>query len=157
PRHGELVSKLFEKHGGDARKVLAEHRAWPDQGLFDGFPRDVRWCRASVTRDEALDILYINWDWWLRISDGTRTPREAARRVRAGLVPGVEPDEGDETIARTAATNPPLIAVRAPEGPLVLLEGHVRLTAYALFPDYLPAELEILLGESPRMAEWSEY
>jgi hypothetical protein len=51
----------------------------------------------------------------------------------------------------------PLIAVRVPGGPLVLLEGHVRLTAYALFPDYLPPELEIYLGESSDLAGWSEY
>jgi hypothetical protein len=111
-----------------------------------------------VTYDEALEIRYINWDWWLRLTDGTRRPRDAAERVRAGLVPGVEPDEGDERIAQAAATNPPLIAVRAGEGKrLVLLEGHVRLTAYALFPEHLPGELEIYLGESPQVVDWSEY
>ncbi len=115
------------------------------------------WYRASVTADEVLDILYINWDWWLRITDGTRRPRDAAARVRAGLVPGVEADEGDESIARAATTNPELIAVRAPASYLVLLEGHVRITAYALFPEFLPAELQIFLGESPEMTGWSEY
>jgi hypothetical protein len=72
-------------------------------------------------------------------------------------VAGVEADEGDERIARAAATNPELIAVRAPGSYLVLLEGHVRLTAYALFPEYLPAELELFLGESAEMEGWSEY
>jgi hypothetical protein len=127
------------------------------RGLFDGFPERVDWFRASLTRHEILAIRYINWDWWLTITDGTRMPRDAAARVRAGLIAGVAPNEGDERIAQAAATNPELVAVRAPGGPLVLVEGHVRLTAYALFPEHLPAELEIYLGESPRMAEWSEY
>jgi hypothetical protein len=105
----------------------------------------------------VLDILYIDWDWWLRITDGTRKPRDAATRVRAGLVPGVEADEGDERIASAAATNPELIAVRAPDSYLVVLEGHVRLTAYDLFPAHLPPELEVYLGESEAMAGWSEY
>lgn len=148
-RYGETVRTLEKRIGDNPRAILAAYRSWPDQGLFGGFPRDVRWCRARLTKDELLDILYINWDWWLRLTDGTRRPRDAARRQ--------EGDAGDERIARAAATNPPLIAVRAPGSYLVLLEGHVRLTAYALFPEHLPDELEIYLGESPHMAEWSEY
>jgi hypothetical protein len=158
PRYGERVRELLERHGGDERAVLAEYRAWGrDEGLFQGFPRDVDWFRAALSREEVLDILYINWDWWLRITDGTRRPRDAAARVHAGLVPGVTADEGDERIARAAATNPELIAVRAPGSYLVVLEGHVRLTAYALYPEYLPEELDVFLGESPEMERWSEY
>jgi hypothetical protein len=41
--------------------------------------------------------------------------------------------------------------------PLVLVEGHARLTAYALFPERLPDELEILLGVSPAMAGWCQF
>jgi hypothetical protein len=37
----------------------------------------------------------------------------------------------------------------------VLLEGHVRLTAYALYPEYLPDELEVYLGISPEMSRWA--
>jgi hypothetical protein len=37
----------------------------------------------------------------------------------------------------------------------VLVEGHVRLTSYALYPEYLPPRLEILLGISERAQEWS--
>jgi hypothetical protein len=57
-----------------------------------------------------------------------------------------------------AAANPELIVVTDPErSKLVLLEGHVRLTAYAAFPEYLPEELDGYLGVSPRIGEWSEW
>lgn len=148
-RYGGILRKLEKRIGNDPRALLAEYRSWPDEGLFGGFPRDVEWSLARVTRDELLDILYINWDWWLRVSDGTRRPRDAAARL--------EGDAEDEAIARAAATNPPLIAVRTPRSYLVLLEGHVRITAYALFPEHVPDELEIYLGESPTMAGWSLY
>jgi hypothetical protein len=148
-RYGETVRKLLERLGDNPRAVLSAYRSWPDEGLFGGFPPDVEWCRARLTKDELLEILYINWDWWLTITNGSRRPLDAA------AIQGRDP--GDEAIARAAATNPPLIAVRAPESYLVLLEGHVRLTAYAAFPEHLPDELEIYLGESPRMADWSEY
>jgi hypothetical protein len=158
-RYGERVRALLEKHAGDERAVLAEHRAWGlNEGLFFGFPNNVSWYRAALTKDEVLDILYINWDWWLRITEGSRRPRDAAARMRAGLLPGAPVEDDDERIAQAAATNPELIAVRASEqDPIVLLEGHVRLTAYALFLEYLPTELELFLGESPEMAGWSEY
>ena len=51
---------------------------------------------------------------------------------------------------------PPLIAGTTPaHAPIVLLEGHVRLTAHALFPHLVPDELEILLGVSDEMPNWA--
>jgi hypothetical protein len=131
--------------------VEERKRQWRTrEGLFDGFPGDVAWERVALTRGEVLAILYINWDWWLTVSKGTRLATIAAE-VQGG-------DEGDRAIAEAAATNPELIAVTDPQrAKLVLLEGHVRLTAYAAFPEYLPAELEVYLGISPHIAEWSEW
>jgi hypothetical protein len=154
PRYGKTVRKLLDRVGDNPRAILSAYRSWPDEGLFGGFPRGVEWVRASLTPEEVLDILYINWDWWLTVSGGSRSPRDAARLARSGEA---TIEDEDEVVARAAATNPELIAVRAPESYLVLLEGHVRLTSYALFPEYLPRELEIYLGESPRMAEWCQY
>jgi hypothetical protein len=39
----------------------------------------------------------------------------------------------------------------------VLVEGHVRLTLYALRPDAVPAEVPALLGTSSRMERWALY
>ena len=87
----------------------------------------------------------------------TRSPRVAAERIRAGLAEGVDAESLRALAARLSSPDPPpeLIAVAEPEGDLVLVEGHLRLTAYALFPEYLPERLEILLGISERAAEWS--
>src|SRR5436190_8633054 len=148
PRYGATVRKLLDRVGDNSRAVLSAYRSWPDQGLFGGFPRTVSWSRAALTANEVLDILYIDWKWWLRLSGGSRSPRDAAVRIRAGAIPGVDDGPENELIARAAAANPELIAVRAPSSYLVLLEGHARLTAYALYPQFLPDELEIFLGES---------
>jgi hypothetical protein len=126
-------------------------RQWHErEGLFDGFPDDVVWERVALTRDEVLAILYINWDWWLTVSNGTRLATVAAEVQ--------ERDEENRVIAAAAAANPELIVVTdPPRAKLVLLEGHVRLTAYAAFPECLPVELEAYLGVSPRIGEWSEW
>jgi hypothetical protein len=135
----------------DARALLEGHRGYERrEGLFHAFPRDVEWFRANLTRDELLDIRYIDWDWWLDVSRGTRSAREAARRIRAGEIPGVTVEEHDPRFDH------PLIAATTPVlSPLVLVEGHVRLTAYALFPERVPDEVEILLGISEKMARWA--
>jgi hypothetical protein len=136
--------------------LLEEHRAFGSrEGLFFGFPDQVDWHRAALVRDDVLEIRYITWDWWLRISDGTRSPLQAARRIRAGEVAGIT---AEEHAAVVGGPHPELIAAATPAlSPLVLVEGHVRLTAYALFPDRLPHELEILLGVSDEMADWCQF
>jgi hypothetical protein len=59
-----------------------------------------------------------------------------------------------------APADPPreLIAVSRPNDTrLVLLEGHVRLTAYALYSEFLPDELELFLGTSEQIDRWSNF
>jgi hypothetical protein len=164
-RYGQTLRDLLARDGKSvesltdpeyARRLLDEYRGYERRiGLFGGFPREVDWFRAELTRDELLDILYIDWDWWLRISDGTRSPRVAAQLIRAGKVPGSTAEEHEPFVAKP---QPELIAVTTPaHAPLVLLEGHVRLTAYALFPERVPDELELLLGVSDEMQSWSNF
>lgn len=150
---GELQSPRFRDD------VLAGTRGWRVGGLFDGLPFGIEWHRVALVPDEVLAIHYIDWNRWLLLSGGTRSARDAAARIRAGLVEGVDAESHEPIAARLRADDPPpeLIAVAAPGEPLVLVEGHVRLTAYALYPEYLPPRLEILLGLSERMSEWSEY
>jgi len=143
------------------RRLLEEHRAYERRdGLFGGFPQQVEWFRAALERDEVLDILYIDWDWWLELSGGTRRPRDAARRIVEAEGADATAAEHEPLAAALQTTPPPpeLIAVTTPaRTPLVLVEGHARLTAYALFPHYLPAKLEILLGVSDEMPRWCQF
>jgi hypothetical protein len=140
--------------------ILAGRRGWRLGGLFHGFPEDFEWYRAELAPEEVLAIRYIDWDWWLTISGGTRSPAEAAARIRAGAIDGVVAESHRPLAERLRSANPPpeLIAVTTTVGePLVLVEGHARLTAYAVYPAFLPPRLEIVVGISPRAAEWSNY
>jgi hypothetical protein len=143
------------------RRLLDEHRAYERrEGLFLDFPRRVEWHRVALERDEVLGVLYIDWEWWLELSGGTRRPTDAARRILAGEIPGADPATDEALVAALRASPPPpeLIAATTPEhAPIVLVEGHVRLTAYATFPHYLPDELEIVLGVSDEMERWCQF
>jgi hypothetical protein len=144
------------------RELLEETRAYSRRaGLFDGFPHGVQWDRVALRPDELMAVRYINYSYWNELSGGTRRPTDAADRIRAGVQVFGVPSDGffDAAYAFAAGAEwPELIVVSAvAEGRDVVLEGHVRLTAMALAPDAIPAEVEVIRGVSPAMAEWTEY
>ena len=75
------------------------------------------------------------------------------------MTPFGVPNNGKLDMARAVATGarfPPLILVTTglDGDDLVVLEGHVRLTAFMLARGQLPPELEVLVGSSPAMTRW---
>ena len=66
---------VFDRNPEFRRDLLARHRGWGNsEGLFAGFPEEVEWHRVAATPGEVLEIRYINWDWWLRISAAGSSP-----------------------------------------------------------------------------------
>ncbi|MBT3270404.1 hypothetical protein HN371_24890 [Candidatus Poribacteria bacterium] len=144
------------------RAPLTETREYGTRrGLFDGFPTDVTWTRVGLTPREMLGVRYIDYDYWVDLSAGSRLPTDAAVTIRAGRTIFGESNQGflDAAAAlRQGETFPELILVAAStDARLVVLEGNLRLTAYGLVPDTLPPETTALLGVSPRMVEWDLY
>jgi hypothetical protein len=146
------------------RSVLQLYRGYgtPDHNLLAGFPTvEVRWQRVTLTPDELLSVLYIDWDYWLKLSGGSRRPCDAARRILAGHVVYDVPNDAFLEVAagvRAGRDFPPLIVVAAqPRARLVVIEGHSRLTGYALAADALPAETEVLLGMASALERWWAY
>jgi hypothetical protein len=152
------------KEQAQRRQLLRVYRGYgtEDGRYLSAFPTTgVRWDWVAVTPDELRHVRYIDWDYWLELSGGSRLPTDAAERLRVGVRPyDLSTDRFLAMAARVAAGTlfPPLILVSAQEqGGLVVLEGHVRLTAYALALDALPPELEVLVGSSPEIARWPNY
>jgi len=142
-------------------QLLTQHREYGTRaGLFEGFPDDVCWEWMAITPAELATVRYVDYDYWVELSGGTRRAADAAPRIRAGAAPFGVRSDGALVMAQAFAGGarfPPLILVTAgPSGGLVVLEGHVRLTAYMLCPDRLPPEMEVLVGSSPDMAGWAQ-
>jgi hypothetical protein len=144
-------------------QLLTWHRDYGTRtGLFNGFPDDVRWAWMGISPAELARVRYIDYDYWVELSGGTRLAVDAAPRIRAGVAPfGVASDWalGMAEAVADGARFPPLILVTSGPGSdadagLVVLEGHARLTAFMLRPDRLPPELEVLVGASPAMTRW---
>jgi hypothetical protein len=173
------IADALNAHGADARvvtravltsaeenalrrRILDETRGYGRrEGLFAGFPGDVRWDRVALTREELAAVRYIDYDYWVELSGGSRLARDAAERIRAGVRVFGVPNDGflDAATALAAGARwPELILVSAvAEGGDVVLEGHVRLTAYALAPEAVPAQVEVLRGVSLAIEDWWAY
>ena len=144
------------------RRLLGDFRGYDRQlELFEGFPDDVAWHRAALTRDELMQVCYIDYSYWNDLSGGTRLPGEAAQMIRSGVTIFDVSNDNFLQMAedlKSGALFPPLILTALSEfAPLVVLEGHARLTAYALAPEILPAEIEVIVGFSPGFSRWGCY
>jgi hypothetical protein len=140
-------------------RLLTEHRGYGNRtDYFEDFPDDVRWQWMAATPAELASVRYIDYSYWNELSGGTRLAVDAVPRIRAGVTPFGVPNDRLLILAKAAAAGdrfPPLILVTIePGSDLVVLEGHVRLTAFMLARDHLPPELEVLAGSSPTMARW---
>jgi hypothetical protein len=140
-------------------RLLTQHRGYGTRTeLFDGFPDDVRWQWKAITPAELARVRYIDYDYWVELSGGTRLAADAAPRIRAGVAPFRVPSDWALGLAHAVADGarfPPLILVTTrPGGDLVVLEGHARLTAFMLSRDRLPSELEVLVGSSAAVTGW---
>jgi hypothetical protein len=134
------------------RQILAAYRGYPSGDVFTGMPADVTWHQAALTPAELATVRYIDYPYWTAFSGGTRLAAHGARRL------GRREDQPPGTIYRQIAENlrdgrlpPPIILLGQP-GPenLVVIEGHKRLTGLLLCPQWLPAELDVLLGITAR-------
>ncbi|TVR54729.1 MAG: hypothetical protein EA426_16590 [Spirochaetaceae bacterium] len=178
-RFGSDLKALFNRDGMDPRIIttpdwtddsenayrralLGEFRGYGcDSRLFEGFPSRIAWERATVRPDELLNIKYIEYDYWVTLSRGTRSPRDGAEAIRDRVNVFGVPIDGFLRVAealRNGAQFPELICVRSSVGgPVVVVEGHVRLTAYALEPDMIPSRAMIILGTSSEVENWGCY
>jgi hypothetical protein len=140
------------------RAVLGATRGYgQNRELFDAsFPAHVSWVWMRLSAQELAQVRYMDYSYWTALSGGTRLPADAAELIKRGI----EAFEISNQLLLDAAGAvargeplPPLILVGTGYRDLVCLEGHVRLTGYALagFPD----ELDCLVGTAPTMDRWA--
>lgn len=139
------------------RALLAATRGYGEnRDLFENFPHHVTWTRALLSASEAASVRYIDYSYWVELSGGSRRPTDAAARIKAGLRAFDVPNEPFVDAAQALIRGErfrPLILVGERQDNLVCLEGHLRLTAYALVG--FPTDIECLIGTAPTMGRWA--
>lgn len=143
------------------RKLLREARGYGSgKSWFAGMPRDIRWYRAEIGREELPHIRYIVYSYWTELTNGTIRAGDAVKTINAGQeIFGVsnEPFLKLADAIASGQTFPPLIFVGTGASDLVVLEGHARLTGYLLAGQKAPAKLEAIVGLAPDFTNWKMY
>ena len=136
--------------------LLREYRGFdqPDTSFetyIGGLPvRDLAWCRVRIGADDVTRMRYINWDYWVEVTGGTRLASTFAAVKQA------EADPAYTALRDAFAAGdmvPEIILVDSgPGARLVILEGHMRATAMAMAGDSLKP-LTALLGRGKAVAD----
>lgn len=146
---------LSDKEENEIRwRILKEFRT----STFHKFPEDVIWHRASLTKVELEKVKYIDYSYWNELSSGTRLPKVAAKNIQLGLEVFGESNKGflkaAEHIKRGGSFPAIILVAKDKQSELVILEGHLRMTAYFLAKECLPPELEVIIGFSKNIDKW---
>jgi len=147
------------EHNERRALVLAQFRGYgKNRDIFENYPVNVNWQWVSLDRTELVRTRYVDYSYWNEISGGSRCPVDAVETIRKGIeVYGVSNRgfwEGVRAVRRGIVWSGPILVAPDPDGALVILEGHVRFTIYALAGKDAPQEIRSLLGLSPEFASW---
>lgn len=148
-----------ERENAQRKKLLGDFRGYGEnRELFERFPEVSEWalCRFSGTDLEL--IRYIDYSYWNELSKETGKPLFAAETIRNGTeIFGVS-NEGflraAEYIQR-GGSFPRLFFLTADYKNFVIVEGHQRVTAYALVPECF-RDVEVIVGKcsSEELEQW---
>lgn len=140
--------------------LLDEFRGYGrNEEIFTDFPNDVEWYRVLFSRSDLLKIRYMNYSYWIDLSGGSRLVADAAKRVAEDEIEKTTADwirAAADAVKRGAAFPELILVSRNRQSDLIVLEGHLRVTAYLLSLDYLPAEMPMIVGYSEKIEKWDE-
>jgi len=142
------------------RQIIANtHGFGMGVGQFQGLANDIKWRKVKVTAGEVGEMLYASRSGaWTILAPVSRKVAEGATNVGHIFT-------GDQTnmvvlslaygINHADKKVPEIIALRRPDGHLVILEGHARATAIVLEAQSFKHGVEAYVGDSPSVASWA--
>ncbi len=117
------------------KNIMKLYRGYPDSELFNNFPKIDKWCFVKLSSEDIDNMYYINYDYWNELSNNTSKPIEAAKTIKSGKeiydVSNKQYLDGLEEL-ENGKEFPPVILITCNEKKLLIIEGHVRMTIYAL-------------------------
>ena len=136
-----LSANLENKEENTLRKeLLGEFRGYGrNKELFENFPSQIEWSICSFSKDDLEKIKYIDYSYWNELSAGTRSPLIAAKAVKEGATIYGQSTEGFLNAAKYLEDGglfQNMIFLTADFNSFVIVEGHLRMTAYALTPNH---------------------
>lgn len=144
--------------------ILNEYRGYSKkEDFFEGFPESIEWSWYCFTKEDMQNVRYINYDYWNELSNNTRLPLHAAKSIRDGIeVFGVS-NKGFLELSKEITEGvilEPIILIKAYEKDYyTVVEGHARLTAYALNNFTSINSLKVVVGHTSytELKHWGLY
>lgn len=132
---------LNNQKENDLRKeILGKFRGYgKNVDLFENFPNIESYTLCDFSIEDFKNIYYINYSYWNELSNNTHSPIEAAKNIENNIeVYNVsnQPFIDGKNILEKNKTFLPMILLTHDYKSFVVLEGHSRITVYALNPQY---------------------
>ena len=141
------------------KKLLGEFRGYGlNRELFENFPNEIEWCLCNFVSDDLNNIRYIKYSYWNELSLGTHSPLIAANAIRCGIEIYQQSNAGFVKAAVFIKNGGKFlrpIFLTSDFEHFVIVEGHLRITAYALVPEYFH-NIECFVGKcsSDALEKW---
>jgi hypothetical protein len=178
PRFGDSILKFLHEHNLDReiidqpdttigrdnqlrRNLLDEYRFYTQRReghLFENFPHSITWMRVALSREDLNRVKYINYSYWIELSNGTRRPIDTVTNIQNGVaifrVSSQPFLDAAQTFKREPQFPEMIFVGEALTEDLIILEGHFRMTVYYLEPALIPNEITAIIGISPDLQQW---
>lgn len=141
------------------KELLGEFRGYGrNKELFENFPSQIEWVVCSFSEEDLTKIRYIDYSYWNELSAGTRSPLTAAKTVRKGVTIYGQSTEGFLHTAKyieNGGSFQNMIFLTADFKSFVIVEGHHRMTAYALTPKHFD-NIRCIVGKCSQ-SDWDAW
>ena len=146
-----LSADLINTNENTARKkLLGEFRGYGlNRELFENFPNEIQWSLCNFVSDDLNSIRYIDYSYWNELSKGTHSPLIAAQTILNGIEIYDQSNAGFVKAAefiKSGGKFPRPILLTSDSKHFVIVEGHLRITAFALVPEHFN-NVECLVGK----------
>ncbi|MBD5145749.1 MAG: hypothetical protein HDT21_07595 [Ruminococcus sp.] len=132
------------------KKLLGEFRGYGlDRELFERFPTEISWSLCNFVNGDLNKIRYIDYSYWNELSQGTKSPLKAAQTILNGTEIYEQSNAGFVKAAefiKSGGKFPRTILLTSDFEHFVIVEGHLRITAFALAPECFD-NIECFVGE----------
>lgn len=121
------------------KKLLGEFRGYGlNRELFERFPAEISWSLCRFVSGDLNRIRYIDYSYWNELSQGTRSPLKAAQTILNGIEIYEQSNAGfvkASEFLKSGGKFPRTILLTSDFERFVIVEGHLRITAFALAPE----------------------